>query len=271
MDLFRYADDYYGGPLAEQLLLPAAILFFVVVILFAGIHALRRSAGEPVATEPRASYGEGTMERYELGARLYHWGNSAFLMGLAVSGAALFAPGRIRPVRLGWLRIHEIFAGLFIAGLILHIAVAPRRGQARSMWFERRDWRDLKQIWANFFFRSKAYPAFGKYDPLQKIYHACITLASAAVIFTGIFLASSAELWGTFSHEYLRWIRLVHDVASAWFIAIILGHIYFGLIRVNWPELRAMITGTIPAAYLRLYHSPERWKAKRAADSTPGE
>ena len=184
MNFFRYADDYYNGWAAEQLLLPTAILFSIGVVLFIGIHLLRRSAGQPVATEERGSFSPGDVQRYELGARLYHWGNLLFLAGLAVSGVTLFVPGDLKRTVLSWLRIHELFAALFIAGVVLHIVVAPRRGERRTMWFERRDWSDLKLIWANFLGKSRHY-AFGKYDPAQKLYHAYITLATSLVIFTG--------------------------------------------------------------------------------------
>ena len=107
------------------------------------------------------------------------------------------------------------------------------------MWFSRDDWKDLRTIAANFFGRTRSYPRFGKYDPFQKIYHAFLTLLSAVMIFSGVSLVLSAENWKSFDHPWLRWQRLLHDVGAFTFIAIILGHIYFGIIRVNWPELVA--------------------------------
>ena len=44
---------------------------------------------------------------------------------------------------------------------------------------------DLRVIAANFLGRTRDYPAFGKYDPLQKIYHAILTLLAAGLIFSG--------------------------------------------------------------------------------------
>ncbi len=158
--------------------------------------------------------------------------------------------------------MHEVFAVLFIGGLVLHIVVAPRRGDGRAMWFERRDWADLKQIAANFFGRTREYPAFGKYDPLQKLYHALLTLVAAAAVVSGAYLLISAEVLATFTHELMRRMRLTHDVAAFIFIAVVIGHIYFGIIRVNWPQLRAMITGRLRGAEFNLYHDAERWQPK---------
>ena len=56
------------------------------------------------------------------------------------------------------------------------------------MWFDARDVRDLRVIAANFLGRTRDYPAFGKYDPWQKIYHALLTLLAAGLIFSGAYL-----------------------------------------------------------------------------------
>ena len=97
---------------------------------------------------------------------------------LAVSGVALFVPRSLRTPGFSWLLIHEVFAGLYIAGVIVHIVASLTRGEPRTMWFESRDWADTKAILANFFGRRRDYPRFGKYDPLQKLYHAALALFS---------------------------------------------------------------------------------------------
>ena len=72
------------------------------------------------------------------------------------------------------------------------------------MWFEARDARDLRLIAANFLGRTRNYPAIGKYDPLQKLHHAFLTLLAAGMIVSGIYLLLSAEAWTTFSHARMR-------------------------------------------------------------------
>jgi len=262
MHFFQYARDYYGGWLPAQLLWGAGVVLLLLAVLFMGLHLLRRSAGQPVASEsgPDEKLAGGHAEKYEQNARLYHWGNALLILALAVSGLALFIPGALRPLRVSWLLVHEIAAVLFVVGLLLHIVVAPRHGRARFMWFERRDWHDLKLIAANFFGRTGAYPAVGKYDPWQKLYHAFLTLASAAMLFSGVFLFLSAAVWATFSHPWLRWQRLLHDLGAFAFVAIVLGHVYFGVIRINWPNLGAMVGGKLPAAFFNRFHTTRRWQ-----------
>lgn len=266
MHLFRYARDYYGDPAAQQLSLHAALLLLALAGILIAAHLLRRSAGAPVSNDPTSGKlpPQARLRKYEAGARLYHWGNLIFLLGLAISGAALFAPGSTG--RAPSLLLHELFAAGFVLALLLHIVIAPRRGEGRSMWFERRDWRDLGAIVSNFLGRTRHYPAFGKYDPLQKLYHAFITLLSAALIFSGVYLLLSAEVWATFAHIWMRDMRLIHDVAAFAFIAIIVGHIYFGIIRVNWPQLAAIVTGRLRGSDFNLYHDARRWQPKEERD-----
>jgi formate dehydrogenase subunit gamma len=261
MYFFRYAQDYYGDWLRVQLLPQTAWLLICAVVLFMGIHRLRRSLGEPAPAE-KATGEALTGEKYELGARLYHWGNFVFLTMLAVSGIALFVPRSIRPTILSWVLIHEIFAALYILGLAVHIFAALKRGEPRTMWFEAQDRKDLQTIFANFFGRTRDYPRFAKYDPLQKIYHALLTLLSLVIIVSGAYLFFSAEGLASFSHEWMRWQRLLHDLSAFALIAIILGHIYFALIRVNWQTLAAMFSGKISASYFRLRHSAKRWRPR---------
>lgn len=268
MRFFRYAEDYYGNWLPMQLLPAAAVLMVLVVVTFIGLHLFRRGFGEPVSQDPHNAgwVGERQLQKYEFGARLYHWGNALFLLGLALTGVALFVPGSIKPIRYSWLLFHEIFAGLYIVGLVFHIIIAPLKGEGRTMWFGLRDVRDLFQIWANFFGFTKNYPRFGKYDPLQKLYHALLTLVSVVMIFTGVYLFLSAEIFATFRHEWMRWQRLLHDLGAFILIAVVVGHIYFGIIRVNWPNLAAIIMGKLSARYYRLRHSAERWPPEVAGE-----
>jgi Ni/Fe-hydrogenase 1 B-type cytochrome subunit len=273
MKLFRYASDYYGDSLAQQLLLPGAVLFSLLSVLLVAIHSLRRSAGQPRSTTkiPPGAYGGGPFERYESGARLYHWGNALFVGILSVSGYALFVPGSLKPTVITWLRIHEVFAAAFIGGVVFHAIVAPLRGEGRTMWFDRRDFSDIRTIVLNFLGATSEYPAFGKYDPFQKLYHASLAAMSTALMVTGIVLTFSTEAWVTFPRETLRWIRMVHDLAAAWFAAAVIGHVYFGLIRVNWPALGSIVRGTISGGYLRIYHTPERWMPKSPASGREGD
>jgi cytochrome b subunit of formate dehydrogenase len=258
VSVFRYARDLYVDQAAQQLLPAAAWLLVALVAVFISLHLLRRSTGHPVANLQAAKLPPHTrVVRYELGARFYHWGNTFLMLGLALSGIALYSPGSLSGT--SWLVVHEAVAVFFILALVLHVVVAPRRGDGRSMWFDAKDVRDLRIIARNFVGITETYPAFGKYDPWQKIYHALLTVIAAAFIFSGAYLFISAEGGGTFTHGWMRWMRLLHGLGAFAFMAIIVGHVYFGIIRVNWPRLVSMFTGRLRGSSFNLYHDAARW------------
>lgn len=257
VSLFRYARDLYVDKAAQQLLPAAGWLLLSLVGLFIALHLIRRSAGHPVANAATALPPHASVVRYELGARLYHWGNTFLVLGLVLSGLALYAPGALSGT--SWLVVHEALAVFFILALALHIVVAPRQGDWRSMWFDAKDVRDVRLIAANFVGLTHTYPAIGKYDPWQKIYHALLALISAVLIVSGIYLFISAEAWGTFSHAWLRLMRLLHGLGAFVFMAIVVGHVYFGIIRVNWPQLVSMLTGRLRGSSFNLHHDAARW------------
>jgi cytochrome b subunit of formate dehydrogenase len=58
----------------------------------------------------------------------------------------------------------------------------------------------------------------------------------------------------------MRFMRLVHDVSSFALIAILIGHVYFGIIRVNWPHLVSMWTGRLRGSSFNLHHDARRWQ-----------
>jgi Ni/Fe-hydrogenase 1 B-type cytochrome subunit len=261
VSLFRYARDLYVDQAAQQLLPAAAWLLVAIVGIFIALHLLRRASGQPVANIQAAKLSpHARVIRYEVGARLYHWGNTFLMLGLALSGIALYAPGAIAGA--SWLVVHEALAIFFVLALALHVVVAPTRGDWRSMWFDAQDVRDLRLIAANFVGLTRTYPAFGKYDPWQKVYHALLALIAAALIVSGVYLFISAEAWGTFSHEWMRLMRLLHGVGAFGLLAVIVGHVYFGIIRVNWPQLVSMFTGRLRGSSFNLYHDAARWQPR---------
>src|SRR5262245_31265829 len=154
MPLFRYGRDFYTDEAAQQLLAAAAWLLVALAGLVIAVHLLRRSAGHPVSNTATAKLPpQARVVRYQIGARLYHWANTLLVLALALSGIALFAPDLLG--RGAWLLLHEICAALFVLTLVLHIVVAPRRGDGRSMWFDAQDLRDLRLIAINFVGRTR--------------------------------------------------------------------------------------------------------------------
>jgi cytochrome b subunit of formate dehydrogenase len=204
--------------------------------------------------------GEGRVERYEVGARLYHWGGVFLLMAaLGASGLALYAPGTMPETPISWLRLHEFFAGLFIVGVFLHIGFSLIQGEPWSMWFDRGDFSDLMRMIGYTFGKETGYPHFGKYDVVQKLYHLILSILVGVLIFSGVALTLNAEVLVTSSHDWMRSQRLLHDASSFLIVGMVLMHAYLRLLKANWPTLAAMFTGTVSLEYFRRRHDYNRW------------
>ena len=267
--MFSRGQDWFSGEwLAQQLSWSTVLVILLLGVVFAGLHLPRRSLGAPVFmngdSAPTDPHG---FERWELGARLYHWGNLLFLLLLIVSGIALFLPGTWAEPGISWLLVHEIGAGLFTLGLLAHIVAAVWLSDLRGMWFGRGDWRDLKTFVRYYSGAGHNLPKSGKFDVLQKIYHAFLTLLSIAAIFTGVSLFLNAEVLASLSHGWMRWQRLVHDSSATLFLLVILGHLYVRLAKLNWPKLRSMFTGDLTRAEFDREHDWRRWQPP--ADDAP--
>jgi cytochrome b subunit of formate dehydrogenase len=258
--IFRYTSDYYDRIVAIQIVPLTLKLFLWSIVLLAAIYLVRRAFGLPVITNASMPTGEGSVERYEVGARLYHWGGAFLLMaGLGASGLALYAPGTMPQTPISWLRLHEFFAGLFIVGVFLHIGFSLTQGEPWSMWFERRDFNDLMRMIGYTFGKQIKYPHFGKYDVVQKLYHLILSILVGVLIFSGTELALNAEVLVTFSHDSMRSQRLLHDASSFLIIGMVLMHAYLRLLKANWPTLVAMFTGTVSLEYFRRHYDYNRW------------
>ena len=260
VSIFRYASDYYDRTVAIQIVPLTLKLFLWSIVLLAAFYLVRRAFGLPVLTSASMPAGEGRVERYEVGARLYHWGGVFLLMAaLGASGLALYAPGTMPETPISWLRLHEFFAGLFIVGVFLHIGFSLIQGEPWSMWFERGDFSDLMRMIGYTFGKETRYPHFGKYDVVQKLYHLVLSILVGVLIFSGVALTLNAEVLVTSSHDWMRSQRLLHDASSFLIVGMVLMHAYLRLLKANWPTLAAMFTGTVSLEYFRRRHDYNRW------------
>ncbi|HWN50098.1 MAG TPA: cytochrome b/b6 domain-containing protein [Xanthobacteraceae bacterium] len=164
-----------------------------------------------------------------------------------------------------WLIFHVALAGLFILGLLAHIVAAIGWADPWSMWFERRDWRDL-YMWVRYYLAlDVVIPKTGKYDVIQKIYHLCLALLAIVMIATGTSLFLNAEVLAHLDFDWLRGQRLLHDAGAFLFAAFVMGHMYLRLIPSRWPEFVAMFTGWIGREEFERRFDWRRWRPRLEA------
>lgn len=222
-------DGYaYLAQLSGELLWVAVWL----AVAFCAIHVIRRARASAPPKPPAG---------YNWNQRLYHWGNFLLLAVVAVSGYWLFfrrSPDGL--FGLTWLQIHSWTGLLFAAGVIFHAFSATVRGDWRSMQPELRDFRDAAVIWRNFLGRTSEYPASGKYDPLQKIYHHVLSLLAIAFTVSGVSMWLSAEQIHFVRRSGLHFWRIAHDASAFLLVAMVIGHFYFSIIKANRANLKDM-------------------------------
>jgi cytochrome b subunit of formate dehydrogenase len=278
MHLFDVARDFYSRGFLQQKLaweIGAAVLFLAMV--FIGLHMLRRSFGSPAhetggeATLPPT--GVARVQRYELGARLYHWGNFLVIALLLWSGTAFFFPSIVFPLQpyvgFSWLWVHVVLAWTFVGFLLLHIGFSIFDTGLGHMWFHRGDGHDFASRIKYYFAGRRLLPKYGKYDIFQKIYHAFLAIAAIVMIVTGIFLFLSSELIASIGHEWLRWVRILHDIFAFLFAAVIIGHIYLRVLRSRWPTLLSMVTGNLTRDDFAREHSWQLWRPPAESPREP--
>lgn len=268
MWLFEQARDYYtSSPLAQKLSWEAGAALILLVIAFIGFHLFRRAFGTPNYEETDRSDPPGaatTFIRYTAGGRLYHWGIVVVITFLLLSGAAFFFPGSLFSLEaatgFSWLLLHVVLAGIFIVFVLAHIAYAIFDTGLYNMRFHRGDGRDFTQRARFYLGGSERLPKHGKFDVFQKTYHLFLILFALVMIVTGISLFLSSELLATLEGNWLRWQRLLHDVFSFLFLAVIAGHVYLRLLGKRRAKLTSMVTGQLSRAAFEREHDWRLWQ-----------
>jgi cytochrome b subunit of formate dehydrogenase len=265
MNPFRYAKNFFSDDfLPQQVILATAILLLAIVLVMAGLVLIRRAFGLPRHSSSGAPPPPGlaSFERYEIGARLWHIGLVGILGALVISGAAFFAPGIIPgpvPVLgLSWLFVHLAFAVMLMGGTVVHI-IKVLRLDPGQMWFDRRDWPQLMAGVRYYVGRPHELPKLGKYSVWSKVFHVLLVLLTLVMVVSGISLTLDTLGWAQIDQNWQRKQRLLHDLGTYGFVALIVGHVFWQLLKSR-AQLMAMITGKVAVDTFTAHHDWDRWK-----------
>jgi cytochrome b subunit of formate dehydrogenase len=217
------------------------------------VHAQTGTSAAPAPT--------GRVTRHLLIDRAYHWLMAACI--LALTGTA-FLP--IIGYKFEWLGLHWM-TGVGLSALVLvHIVRAAIWQDLRAMMIDgadiRNSWRSLLGVLG----RKGAAPGKpGKYNVLQKLYHAAIAALVLSVIATGLamLLKIDTPLWRrnpyVLADYQWGWIYVVHGFAAMGLITMVMIHIYFALRPDEWRLTRSMFRGWITRREFEEHHDTDRW------------
>ena len=265
MNPFRYAKNFFSDDyLAQQLTWAFGLFLLSLVVVMAGVVLIRRAVGKPrrSSTGTLPPPGLAAFERYEIGARLWHVGLVGILLALWISGAAFYipgiVPGPVPVLGMSWLWVHLAFGLMFMLGLVVHVIKAPLAG-GRTMLFDRLDWHQLVAGARYYLGLPHELPKLGKYGVWNKVFHVALILLALIMIVSGIILSLDTLGWAVIDQNWHRQQRLLHDLGSYGFLALVAAHVFWQLLKRR-PQLKAMITGTIAADTFGSNHDWDRWK-----------
>jgi cytochrome b subunit of formate dehydrogenase len=216
-----------------------------------------------------ASSTEGRGERvrrHHLVDRIYHWAMAACVLTLL---ATAFLP--IIGYKFEWLGLH------WTTGVALTLLVAVHIVRAtiwQDFWAMVIDFTDIRNGWrlVTRAVGGKGPPPGrpGKYNGLQKLYHAGIAVLVLAVIATGalMLLKIDTPLWRRdpyrLSNDEWGVVYAMHGFAAMGLITLLMIHIYFALRPDEWRLTRSMFRGWITRAEYDEHHDKRRWTADQA-------
>ena len=240
------------------------LVAYGTLVFFSGlliVHWLRRTFGRSEITEvgPTATVEIRFFDRFQ---RLYHWGTTFAFLGVLFTGIALYDPATFEPIIqvLGlpfhgffplWVTVHVGFSLALAILLGAHIVwdVAKLRSM-RKMLPDRQDFRDALTRTRNFLNLTSEYPRMGKYDAFMKSFHLYLPIAFIVLGLTGIYQYFFAPWW-LFPFQLHDQIEpfwkptAIHDFFGFLLVAVVVGHTYFALLRINRPLLQAILSGKL--------------------------
>ena len=205
------------------------------------------------------------IRRHLLIDRAYHWLMAACV--LTLMGTA-FLP--IIGYKFEWLGLHWTTGVGFSALVLIHIVRAVIWQDLRAMMIDgtdrRNGWRALMRALGG---NGAAPGKPGKYNVLQKLYHAAIAVLVLSVIATGLamLLKIDTPLWRrnpyVLADYQWGWIYVVHGFAAMGLITMVMIHIYFALRPDEWRLTRSMFRGWITRREFEEHHDAGRWAADK--------
>jgi formate dehydrogenase subunit gamma len=210
-----------------------------------------------------AAAAQGRIRRHLLIDRVYHWLMAACVLTLM---ATAFLP--IIGYKFEWLGLHWSTGVVLSALVLVHIV---RAVVWQDFWAMMIDAADVRNGWRRV---SRALGAEGpapggpgKYNGLQKLYHAGIAVLVLAIVATGLsmLLKIDTPLWRrnpyVLADYQWGWIYVVHGFAAMALISMVMVHIYFAARPDEWRLTRSMFRGWITRREYEEHHDKERWAA----------
>jgi formate dehydrogenase gamma subunit len=160
---------------------------------------------------------------------------------------------------LGWagdyfkhLKLHYIFAMVFLAGVIFHIIYHGLRKDKGLLPKKGDIGKSFRVLLAMVGIGKE--PPLEKYLPEQKIAYAGMGVIILVLTLTGVFKVFK-NLPYVYVPPLLNGINtLIHTLSAFLFLLALIVHVGVFIFKINWPLLKSMLTGKIDSAYVKKRH-----------------
>jgi len=197
------------------------------------------------------------VEKYRKPTRILHWIHAGAFVLLFLTGLVLFIPQLGIIAQDSWTRvIHRIAAVIFVIAPLIYIPMnwkATKRGIKDAFSWGADDIGWLQAAPRYYFLGDEqGMPPQGHMNTGQKMWWFIV------IVFGVIFVITGAVMWfakTTAPAAVLQWMVFVHDIAFIVTGAMLLLHIYLGVIHPLMTESwGAMVRGKVSAEYARKHH-----------------
>ncbi|MEM1947041.1 MAG: cytochrome b/b6 domain-containing protein [Candidatus Caldarchaeum sp.] len=252
-------------------------IFTAIVLAFVAgyvVHWFRRAFRQP-RPKPTTVSTELVHEKvyaFDPIQRLFHWLSFVALGIMTLTGLAIYFPNVfdsfLTPFGIDGMQAkifwHVNLAWALLGLLIIHVVwdVGVKKGWW-NIWIGLKDLSDGWMRTKHFLGLVKEYKPIPKYDVFMKTFHWGLTLSLIVLGFTGVYFWNPYGLIPQIPYEIEYLFRVLHDLFAAVMIGLVIGHVYFAVLPVNWPILKAMFTGWISKDFYMMHFDPTRWKLKQ--------
>ena len=198
------------------------------------------------------------VEKYRKPTRILHWIHAGAFVLLFLTGLVLFIPQLGIIAQDSWTRvIHRIAAVLFVIAPLIYIPMnwkSTKRGIKDAFSWGADDIGWLQAAPRYYFLGDEqGMPPQGHMNTGQKMWWFIV------IVFGVIFVITGAVMWfakTTAPAAVLQWMVFVHDIAFIVTGAMLLLHIYLGVIHPLMTESwGAMARGKISSEYAKMHHA----------------
>ncbi|MFN3414160.1 MAG: cytochrome b/b6 domain-containing protein, partial [Thermoanaerobaculum sp.] len=202
--------------------------------------------------------------RFTKGELAQHWVLMVTLLGLALTGLALFAHGtwvgKVLMALEGGMEsrgiLHRVFAVILMALTLWHfgyVLFSPRGNeQLRAMVPRVADVQGVFGMLRYYRGKQRELPEFGRFTPLQKLQYWGAGLGSLLMILTGLLLWFHTEAMAVLPKWLFDITAVIHGYEGLLlFLVLFVWHIYIVHFSPgNFPMSRTFLTGKITAEEL---------------------